>query len=73
MDVLDSIFNIEDNPSQIFNIDLQPSNGSNDKRERSTENSVDHMQRISDNVGDLINERPQGGESISSGGRASEI
>ena len=73
MDVLDSIFNIEDNSSQIFNIDLQPSNGTNEKRERSTEISVDNMQRISDNLGELLIERAQGGESISSGGRASEV
>jgi len=46
MDFLDSIFNIEDNSSQIFNIDLEPSNGTIEKKERSTENSVDHMQRI---------------------------
>ena len=35
------------------------------------------MQRIQDNLGELLNEQPQGGESrgevISSGGRASEI
>ena len=39
--------------------------------ERSTENS--QMLRISYNIGEIRNDKPQGGESISSGGRASEI
>ena len=56
MDVLDSIFNVEENSSQILNIDLQPSNGSNDKKDESNENS--QMQKISDNIGELINGKP---------------
>jgi hypothetical protein len=57
VEVLDSIF--EGDPERILSIDLQPSNGTNDL--------------IFFNNSSVNEREAQGGESISSGGRASEI